>query len=82
MRRITPSANADPEIQRLASDLNQILSGIYASLNNPKIYAVADLPTANVTDTLVRVSDETGGFVLAFWDGTDWRRVTDRAVVS
>jgi Protein of unknown function (DUF2793) len=31
---------------------------------------------------LVVVSDEAGGATLAFSDGTDWRRVTDRAVVS
>ena len=30
----------------------------------------------------IYVSDETGGAVLAFSDGTNWRRVTDRAVVS
>jgi hypothetical protein len=28
------------------------------------------------------VSDEAGGAVIAFSDGTNWRRVTDRAVVS
>jgi hypothetical protein len=28
------------------------------------------------------VTDETGGAVTAFHDGTNWRRTTDRAVVS
>lgn len=46
-------------------------------------YAVADLPTASNWEAhIVYVSDETGGAVLAFSDGTDWRRVTDRAIVS
>lgn len=46
-------------------------------------YAVADVPDATVyTGAVIFVSDETGGAVLAFSDGTDWRRVTDRAVVS
>lgn len=46
-------------------------------------YAVADLPDATLwTAALVYVSDETGGAVPAFSDGTDWRRVTDRVVVS
>ncbi|MFQ5444503.1 MAG: hypothetical protein ACE5EK_07795 [Nitrospinales bacterium] len=31
---------------------------------------------------LIYVSDETGGAVPAFSDGTNWRRITDRAVVS
>lgn len=31
---------------------------------------------------MLMVSDETGGYVPAFSDGTNWRRVTDRAIVS
>jgi hypothetical protein len=45
--------------------------------------AVAGLPDASLwTGALVYVSDEAGGAVPAFSDGTSWRRVTDRAVVS
>ncbi len=46
-------------------------------------YTVATLPAAIAgAGQIVFVSDETGGAVLAFSDGTDWRRVTDRAVVA
>ena len=46
-------------------------------------YTVATLPTASsYTNHIVYVSDETGGATLAFSDGTNWRRVQDRAVVS
>jgi hypothetical protein len=31
---------------------------------------------------MIYVSDEAGGAIPAFSDGTNWRRVTDRAVVS
>jgi hypothetical protein len=31
---------------------------------------------------MIYVSDETGGAVMAFSDGTNWRRVTDRQIVS
>jgi len=31
---------------------------------------------------VIYVSNETGGATLAFSDGTNWRRVQDRAVVS
>jgi len=31
---------------------------------------------------VISVSDETGGHILAFSDGTNWRRVTDNAIVS
>ena len=53
-------------------------------------FTVAGLPNATENGTtgsdpfssIIFVSDETGGAVLAFSDGTNWRRVTDRAIVS
>lgn len=46
-------------------------------------YTVANLPDATkFYRTMVFVDDETGGAVPAFSDGTNWRRVTDRAVAS
>jgi len=43
---------------------------------------VAGLLPAAAAGTLIFVPDESGGAVVAFSDGTDWRRMTDRAVVS
>ncbi len=43
---------------------------------------VANLPSKGQDGLLVFVPDEDGGAVPAFSDGSDWRRVTDRAVVS
>lgn len=49
----------------------------------PRSFLVADVPdAANWTGGIIYVSDETGGATLAFSDGTDWRRVQDRAVVA
>lgn len=47
-------------------------------------FTVAAVPDAADTGagSIIYVADETGGSVLAFSDGTDWRRVTDRAVIS
>jgi hypothetical protein len=45
-------------------------------------YAVANLPSATTPGRMILVTDETGGAIPAFSDGTNWRRVTDRAVVS
>ena len=45
-------------------------------------FTVGTLPSAAVAARTIYVSDETGGAVLAFSDGTDWRRSTDRAIVS
>ena len=44
---------------------------------------VSALPTAaDHTGALIYVSDETGGATPAFSDGTNWRRVADRAIVA
>lgn len=59
---------------------------IPAATGTPRVrsLAKAGLPAAATSGAgaLVHVSDEAGGAVLAFSDGTNWRRVTDRAVVS
>jgi hypothetical protein len=48
-----------------------------------KSYTVAGVPSAAAgAGQIIYVSNETGGAVLAFSDGTNWRRVTDRVVVS
>lgn len=49
-----------------------------------KSYTVAQVAalTGAQAGEIVYVSDEAGGAVLAFYDGTNWRRVTDRAIVS
>lgn len=46
-------------------------------------YTVATLPSAVTYDNgVIIVSDETGGRTLATSDGTNWRRVSDGAIVS
>lgn len=49
----------------------------------PPTYTVAGVPAAATYPRgVIYVSNEAGGAVLAFSDGTSWRRVTDRAVIS
>jgi len=46
-------------------------------------YVKTGLPSAAANlASMIYVVDEAGGAVPAFSDGTNWRRVTDRAVVS
>ena len=46
-------------------------------------FTVAGAPAAaGRAGKMIFVTNETGGKVLAFSDGTNWRRVTDRAVIS
>lgn len=64
------------------------LRGVTIVLKNtilPQVLPVAKaaLPSAaTYVYGIIYVTDEAGGAVLAFSDGTNWRRVTDRAVVS
>jgi fibronectin-binding autotransporter adhesin len=45
-------------------------------------YTANTLPSAAVAGAMIYVTNETGGPVPAFADGTNWRRVTDRAIVT
>lgn len=46
-------------------------------------YTVAGVPTASTYDNgVIIVSNETGGRTLATSDGTNWRRVSDGAIIS
>jgi lysophospholipase L1-like esterase len=48
-----------------------------------KSYTVAGVPSAAAgAGQIIYVSNASGGAVLAFSDGTNWLRVTDRAVIS
>ncbi len=47
-----------------------------------KSYVKTALPSAASAGQIIYVSNEVGGAVLAFSDGTNWRKVTDRAVVA
>lgn len=60
------------------------LDTIFTSSRHPVLrsYTVATVPSATIVGQLIYVSNETGGAVPAFSDGTNWRRVTDRAIVA
>ena len=45
-------------------------------------YTVSTVPSASPPGQMIYVSNESGGAVPAFSDGTNWRRVTDRAVIT
>jgi hypothetical protein len=45
-------------------------------------FTISTLPAANPAGQMLFVTDETGGSVPAFSDGTNFRRVTDRQIVS
>lgn len=48
----------------------------------PPEYEVADLPDPTDGNGLIFVTDESGGPVIAYSDLSNWRRVSDGAVVT
>jgi hypothetical protein len=62
------------------------LTLVAAASGVPRVpgFAVADLPAASSAGAgaIAFITDETGGAVLGFSDGADWRRATDRAIVA
>lgn len=59
---------------------DKVSSGVPVAL---PVSTVAAVPTAaNYTGTVIYISNESGGATIAFSDGTNWRRVQDRAVIS
>ncbi len=72
----------------LARDYEQLVRAVNkifeTGLPRAPSYLVAALPAASSVSagTMVYVSNESGGAVLAFSDATNWRRVTDRAIVT
>ena len=47
------------------------------------IYGVSGVPSATeYAAHMIYVSDESGGATLAFSDGVNWRRTSDRAIIS
>lgn len=88
-----PSLSNANDLLRWAASLGQSLEIELARIDQRKFtqgaiarvksYTVSGLPdAASNTGGIIFVSDEAGGAVIAFSDGTDWRRVTDRNVVS
>ena len=66
------------------ADSNNVVCGVVkAGSFRVKPYAKASLPSVTgAGGGLIAVTDEAGGYTLAFCDGTNWRRVSDLAIVS
>lgn len=81
---IVVGGKASPSMQlffdELVLQINGQLLGPALKLTS---YTVAGVPKAESwTGSMIFVSDESGGAVPAFSDGLNWRRTTDRSVIS
>lgn len=74
---------ANSDFQRYLDDitgrLNTNLLGAQVQLTS---YTVSTLPVATTAGGMIFVTDEVGGAVPAFSEGLNWRRVTDRSIIS
>jgi hypothetical protein len=70
---------ADALIERHAEN---IITGAALKMRTSTVAGLASLDAATWIDTQVICTDEAGGRVPVFSDGTNWRRVTDRAIAS
>ena len=94
LNKIRPPQLRENGADKYFMDVELWIKQVYENLtgvNDTKSYTVAelaDIPATNYDpDTtgrsaFVYVSDESGGAQMAFSDGTNWRRFTDRAIVS
>lgn len=74
---VTDAVTAESDLGAL------VLSGlIYPDQFVLPNYTTSTLPSASIVGSMIFVTNESGGSVPAFADGTNWRRVTDRAIVT
>ena len=80
---ITVPYNAAPWAQALVQSIQIYVDAELSQPLRMPTYLVADLPDpARFKDCLIKISNETGGDTACESDGTNWRRMTDRAVAS
>lgn len=77
---------ATDRMQQFMDDIDERFNGFLLGANGVRLpsYVKASLPAVPpaAEPSMIFVSDDVGGAVPAFSDGTDWRRVTDRAVIA
>lgn len=82
IRLVDKDGKADTRLQLFFDDIDQRLNDrLLGSSVRLESYLVAGLP-AQFAGGMIFVTNETGGAVPAFSDGINWRRVTDRVIVS
>lgn len=77
--RIRPAVGSGLAI----ADLSRQVEEGFETARRLDRYTVATLPDAvSLRGVMIIVTDESGGEIPAWSDGTNWRRVSDRAIVS
>ena len=94
LNKIRPQQLRENGVDKYFQDVELWIKQVYENLNgvnDTKSYTVAELadipalvydPASRGRAAFVYVSDEAGGAQMAFSDGTNWRRFSDRAIVT
>lgn len=77
---IVSSSGRDTVIPSVSENLAGLVPANWLGLKAPS-YSKTALPT-QLEGGIIYVTDDVGGAVIAFSDGTNWRRVTDRAIIA
>lgn len=77
--KVTPDGTTWTEALVIDQTTGRLTTGAPITLPT---HTVAGLPSPTPAGQLIYISDESAGPTPAFSDGTNWRRVADRAVVS
>ena len=83
---IVSAGKASGRLQLFFDDVQQRLNDFLLGITGLRfiVYAKADLPTPSDATKryMVFVTDDAGGSTPAFWDGTNWRRTSDRTIIA
>ena len=84
---VSVEASAPGWARRVVDDLNAELDRLRSQRRNAPVplpsFSKPDLPAApSYPNCMIFVPNEAGGATPAYSDGTNWRRVADRAIVS
>jgi hypothetical protein len=71
----------DPGFNVIITD-DTLVPKSYVDLHQLSVKSKLALPSPSTPGRLIYVSNDVGGAVVAFSDGTNWRRVTDRNIIS
>ena len=86
-----PTSIQDKSTQEWSRWFNRLYNRVGDGPFKLRTYSKSNLPTesdwghsgtANSFTSLIGVYDETSGFTIAFSDGTNWRRVQDRSIIT
>lgn len=80
---VKPDGRPDDAAYQYFREMDAALRALISGPVFLPTYTVSTVPSAaNYARAWIYVSNESGGAQPAFSDGTNWRRATDRAVIS